>query len=197
MGVIIPEGFGIIKWRWSIVATGEEVISTYGYLNGGGTVQEDADQAFLDGVASGDGPLDIDKIAVQYNRVGVEATLMTSTGPVSAEHVSVVQGSAGGTPLTINTCILAKKITARGGRNGRGRFYLPGGFCPEANVDEIGQIQTSNHAALQGMMSAWLTEANSNSVPPYLLHSDATAPDALTSIVVERIVATQRRRLRR
>lgn len=197
MGVIIPEGFAQVKLRWQINSTGEEVISTFGvHPASGHTAQEICDDIF-DLLTPINLMLYHDLISTQYSVAGVDATLMTSTGPVGAEHTEVIAGTAGGTPSVSQVSILVKKTTARGGRHGRGRMFLPACFCPEANIDEVGQIQSSNRGTLTAMLEGTLAVLGTSDYPMVLLHSDSTSPDPVTHLNLDPIVATQRRRLRR
>lgn len=197
MGVIIPVGFGIAKLRWKILGAPDEQIVTIGYLNGGvNTATEDSADISADFRAAGR-PGNQGNCSTRYQVVGVECTLMTATGPVSGETVQILTGTGTGTPLTPNTSVLVKKLTNRGGRKGRGRMFVPGQGVSEIDVDENGVIATSDLAAMQLEWGDFYTAMNAGSCPPYLLHSDGSTPDPITSFQVQQVVATQRRRLRR
>lgn len=197
MGVIIPEGFGVAKMRWKILTAPDEMIVTCGYLSGGAQTAEEDSADISAAFRSGSAPGNAGKVSTKYQCVGVECTLMTATGPVTGETVSRITGTGTGTPLTPNTSVLIKKITARGGRKGRGRMFAPGCGVSEIDVDENGIIGASDLNSLEISWDAFYTAWAALSCPPYLLHSDSTLPDAITSFEVEPLVATQRRRLRR
>lgn len=197
MGVIIPEGFGVAKLRWKILTAPDEVITTFGYLSSG--VQDaQADSVTIDTAFRFPGrPGGASNVSTRYQTVGVECTRMTATGPVTGETTLRVTGTGTGSPLTPNTSVLVKKLTARGGRKGRGRMFVPGMCVSEIDVDENGIISTPDLADIQLQWSDFLADLQTSVCLPYLLHSDSTLPDEITSLVVEPLVATQRRRLRR
>ena len=99
-----------------------------------------------------------------------------------------------------NCAVLVHKRTARGGRRGRGRLFVPWAIS-EGDVDEVGKISTSTVGALQTKFNNLLTQLTTNNVPMVLLHSEgqtpAGAPNLVTSLVVDPLISTQRRRLGR
>jgi hypothetical protein len=115
-------------------------------------------------------------------------------------------GTAATTMFPPNVAVLIKKRTALGGRRGRGRMYFPW-FLGEGDADERGSIS----AAVQANLSAACENfrlaiaAASGAVPGtpmVLLHSTAplgpaVAPTPVIALVVDPLVATQRRRLGR
>ena len=111
--------------------------------------------------------------------------------------------TAGGRTLTSsppNVALLVHKRTAAGGRRGRGRLFIP--FClATADISESGIVQTSQVTTLQTAMNAFLTALTTQTVPMVLLHQTGLtpigAPTAVTSLTVDKLVSTQRRRLGR
>lgn len=97
---------------------------------------------------------------------------------------------------------LLRKRTALGGRRGRGRMYLPWA-CAEADVTEGGVIGGTTLSGLQDAAPQFLEdlEAVGLGMPMVLLHSTGSTPVPIptnvTSLQVETIVATQRRRQQR
>ena len=197
MGVIIPVGFGIAKLRWKIITAPDEQITTFGYANNGtNSAQADADAIWTAFQASGR-PGNPANYSTKYHCKGTEVTLMTGTGPIGAEHTVTIIGTGTGTPLTSNTAVLLKKVTARGGRKGRGRMFIPGIGVSEIDVDESGIIGVTQIGILQGIWAAFFAALPAQGILPVLLHSDGGAPDSITSVNIEGTVATQRRRMRR
>lgn len=118
-------------------------------------------------------------------------------GP-SAEVSSTVPGTGGGAQTSPSVAALVQKITAIGGRAGRGRFYLPG--VQESEVGETGVLTGAFVDGLQDVMEAFYSELVSSGMPPVLLHGDGSpvsTPTPITSFNVDGTVATQRRRQRR
>jgi hypothetical protein len=108
--------------------------------------------------------------------------------------------------LPPNCALLVHKVTTRGGRRGRGRMFLPWTIS-ENNCDEGGLIDSSTLTDLSGKTNMFLTQLNSAGVPMVVLHQASkpntahpTAPgppNPVTSLVVDKLVSTQRRRLGR
>lgn len=117
-----------------------------------------------------------------------------ATGPFASVAV-VSPGGKATAGLTPNTAFLLTKNTSLGGREGRGRMYIPGPV--EADVDSGGAVTAAQITAFLTAGSALLTNLNTDNIPMVLLHKSSTAPTLVTSLGVSTGVATQRRRLRR
>lgn len=120
-----------------------------------------------------------------------------TTGP-SAEVGTTTPGTGGGTPASSAVSILVQKLTALGGRPGRGRLYLPG--VQESEVDEAGNLSGAFVDGLQDQFDDFFAELVSSGMPPVLLHSETSpiaTPTDVTGFAVQTVVATQRRRQRR
>jgi len=118
-----------------------------------------------------------------------------STGP-SALVPTTING-AGGTGASPNVTWLVQKVTAVGGRAGRGRWYLPG--MPESVVGGDGVLDATARANMQGdineLIAAWAAEG----LVPMVLHGEGSpisVPSQITALNVDTRAATQRRRLR-
>jgi hypothetical protein len=108
--------------------------------------------------------------------------------------------------LPPNCAVLVHKRTARGGRRGRGRLFIPW-YVGEASVDEAGVLLTGELNLAQAALNVWLASLATQNVPMVLLH-DVSAPgtvhpttpgppDVVTSLTVDKLISTQRRRLGR
>jgi len=105
-----------------------------------------------------------------------------------------------------NCAVLVHKTTARGGRRGRGRFFVPW-MLGAADCNEGGIIQTSTLTALQGVFTSFRTNLATGGNPMFVMHDPSTTgtlhptvagpPNAVLSLVVDKLVSTQRRRLGR
>lgn len=120
---------------------------------------------------------------------------------------TLVTGGRAGTSIPPNTAVLCIKRTARGGRRGKGRMYLPWVLASNT-LNENGAIPSTNVTTLQTAVTAFLNNLTSASVPMYVLHgkgkptsSDPTgtggAPNLVSTITVDPLISTQRRRLGR
>lgn len=122
----------------------------------------------------------------------------------SSVNASAASRSGSSPPASVATIIT--KRTAFGGRQWRGRVYMPG-LVNTGEAGEVGSISTARLAVLQSAAEAWLAglAAPGGSLaitPMYLLHGtpqsggDPPAPTEVTSLLVQNIVGTQRRRIR-
>lgn len=103
-----------------------------------------------------------------------------------------------------NVAVLMHKRTARGGRRGRGRLFVPW-YCQATDISEAGIIAATPLAGIQTAMTTWLGLLAPNQM--VILHSVSApgvdepttpgTPNIVTSLTADRLVATQRRRLGR
>jgi hypothetical protein len=123
----------------------------------------------------------------------------------------VVTGSGGPqvggnaiTSLPPQVCALIKKTTGTGGKQGRGRMYLP--YClAQANVDQFGNITGgTTRADLTESFDDFLADLVTAHAVPILIHRVKNGAGAVTAInqgpqitkmACELTVGTQRRRL--
>jgi len=195
MALLIPAGFCQVNLFWT-----------------GASVPTGAQCTFaLDAQASAQTPTEIGNVVVDaYQTAGFSINLANNvnlvkvlvkegpnaTGP-SAE-VATGLNSSGGTAGTANTATLVSKNTALGGRQGRGRMFLPG--VQEDQIDGAGVIAPAVVAALQSDVELMFSEIAVSDLFPVLLHDEAspiTTPTPITSFTVQSTAATQRRRMRR
>lgn len=117
-----------------------------------------------------------------------------TTGP-SAEYFGESDTGIGGAAAPPNVSVLVAKVTAAGGRKGRGRMFVPG--FPEGLIDAGGIVNPTQLTSLQAAFDDFYDTITGLDFPLVLLHGDSTTPTTITSFVVQNLVATQRRRLRR
>jgi len=197
MGVIIPVGYGQVKMKWGLIATNVEAVSTFGVdcdVSAAPLTNATAINNIL--IASGR-PMLPANYSTSWNYLGMELTQMSPTGPQTGVVDATTPGTTSLSTTPPNVAFLMRKNTARGGRKGRGRCFLPPIWISEANVGVEGALNNTNLTALNVLWSAVLTALATASIPAVLLHSDGSTPDVITSWFVDAIVATQRRRLRR
>lgn len=137
----------------------------------------------------------------------VRVALGTDTGE---DVVGVTAGVAVGlrvkSCLPANCAMLVHKTTSRGGRRGRGRMYIPW-IIDEPDIDEAGVINSTAVGLVQTGMSNFRTNLSTGGNPMVLLHNPSEPgtirpttpgpPNLVTGLIVDRLVATQRRRLGR
>jgi hypothetical protein len=109
-------------------------------------------------------------------------------------------GGSGGSATPPNIALLVHKRTARGGRRGRGRMFIPWA-TQIADVDERGTIASSTLGFTNTALAVFLAELTTQGCPMVVLHDDGRtppgAPNVVTSLTADAIVGTQRRRLGR
>lgn len=142
-----------------------------------------------------------DVVALMTTAIAVTSILIKigpdGTGP-SAEFAVNLPGASASNAVSPNTSVLVRKNTNRGGRSGRGRFYLPG--LREDVVDSGGQIASGTVTSLQSAVDDFYADMIAGGMPLVLEHGPlppVVGADFLTSLTVAPKVATQRRRLRR
>lgn len=188
----IPSGFGQI----SVIHTGGgivgEAIWTLGFDNNAGDTASDiADdvQALLASIDY------LDLLSSSVDVTGVRVKLgPDATGP-QAVSGPVGTGSVGGNAAPPNIAALVHKNTALGGRQGRGRLFVPG--LAEAALDANGLLESAYAGTMETFFIGLAASLVLSNKPPMLLHADALSPTAIDSMPVDARVATQRRRLRR
>lgn len=120
--------------------------------------------------------------------------------PEIGTYAQNVTGSRVEVSPPANVAVLVSKKTNRGGRRGRGRWFLPWAVKEDA-VDEAGQINPVITTNTQTAMTKVFTELIAQAVPMVLLHDEYTTlnplPEPVTALVVSNLVSTQRRRLGR
>ena len=147
-----------------------------------------------------------------YQADGVTLTsVRVKLGPndtgATAEIPCSVPGAVSGDQMAPNCAYLIKKYSDLGGRRGRGRMYVPG--CDEGQVANDGSLDPTFQSNFQDNVNDFWTSLDENGIPAQLLHADsldengdpipdtAPSPTPVTAFVVDRLIATQRRRLRR
>lgn len=196
MGVIIPEGYGLAAFDLQLSGRPTPFVFTLGYGPSTLGVAEAAWTTVVDGLDDANRLFNAPQFSTSYTWLGVRATHMTGTGPIPFTVAKSVTGTKTEAPLPPNTSFLVRKGTARGGRRGRGRMFLPPAWTGEINVDANGNITSGNVTALNLLLSNLLDDMDTAGIPAVLLHSDGGTPDAITAMIAQPLVATQRRRLR-
>lgn len=200
----VPEDHAIGRARFSLSGDPQEMVWTIGlkdeFAMGADALAEHLDQAITGTDSFVTATTDLFS---GWSYLGTSVSLMTATGFASGEFSHVVVGSQSGETPPVNVAILVKKNTSMGGRFNRGRMYLPPYSMAEGSISKLGVLDPTQKADLQDRCDAFygILEADVD-VDMRLLHYPRTAdptpdPTPLTSLIVDNIVATQRRRLSR
>lgn len=187
----IPIGFGQVTHLFTGLNVPTGAACTYGFINTGPLTA--IARAELAHDAWGDTIL-----TSQSDDIILTSTIV-KLGPdatgTAAEWNDPRAGSIVATPAPPNVTFLVRKVTQLGGREGRGRMYIPG--IDEVEVDPGGAISSTRRNGMQTQADALMTRLAANNMEMYLLHNSATPPTAIDELQVAGRVATQRRRLRR
>lgn len=145
-----------------------------------------------------DSEVTADQCTVRYGIDGAEDVIGTSSNTVTGV---VTQASP-----SAQVAALVRKNTARGGRRGKGRMYIPW-MISETNVDEMGTIASGSMSTYQAALTGLITQLDTGNVPMVVLHRPSKpgithpttpgAPNLVTSLILQSLIATQRRRLGR
>lgn len=169
------------------------------------------------GVHAPDSPVPVDEIAdaVLANfqasfQVRIDPSVTVGPAILTFDQAPGQRGSISGTDTFVGTragnnaippqiAAIVRKRTARVGRPGRGRFYLP--WCLDRDdVQENGLIDPTERDLLQASAEAFLDDLETASTRMVVLHDEgipgSTTPSAVTSLFVDPQSGTQRRRNR-
>jgi len=107
--------------------------------------------------------------------------------------ISTIDGATPSSEGIPNSCAIVTAYTARRGRSYRGRVYLP--YLSEL-ASEVGHLKTAYRDSLQTGWAGWQArlEAQSPAVTWVVASYKHATAEAITSVHVQEIVGTQRRR---
>ena len=191
---VIPSGFAQINWKFTGTSAPRGAEVTLG-VNISSFAGSAADAAAAAITAYNDNVDPITPATVTLASVLVKFG-PNATGP-SAEVPSGNAGSGGGASASPNVAWLVHKVTALGGRAGRGRMYWPG--VQESEVDPSGTLSSAFVTGAQTAMDGFLADLGTALLIPVVLHSETSplsAPTTITELTVDGVAATQRRRMR-
>lgn len=196
MGVLIPVNYAMVALKFSVTGGRAPMFTTFG-VNAGTNDAEEVALAVDDAVVDSSWFIAA-AMFISYRLDSIVVTRMTSTGPLGFEHTVNRQGTIPTSLPTPNNCaLLVRKVTSRGGRRGRGRMFVPPCSISDANVDGVGVIGTTQLVDQGTKAGNFKLALATNGVPMFLLHSHPDdAPDEVTSLSVQQLMATQRKRMR-
>jgi hypothetical protein len=119
------------------------------------------------------------------------------TGP-SGEFSGAATGGVAGTAEGPQVSVLITKTTDLGGRQGKGRMFIPA--ISETQINTGGVMETAARAAMQTEANDFFAALITANLPMVLLRAETSpilAPILVNSLEVQTRVATQRRRNRR
>lgn len=197
MGIVIPVGFGLAQLVFQRDGAPRESITTFGYDPP--TLDPVAHADTINALVRGVGrPITAAQMETGWSFVGVRCTEMDDVGPLQGEFLSLLAGTGAAGAMPPNCAVLIRKFTAAGGRRNRGRMFVPPVHPAETNVSPSGTIAGAQLTNLQTWWGNVLTQMGVAGLPVVLFHSEVPfTPTPVTSFVVQSVIATQRRRMRR
>lgn len=197
-----PQGFVHVVHQLLLIGDPEPMVVTYG-----AGLQEAELFEPIDIAGALHGIFDTRMSAIVSSRYTLHQTqVYVGTGDPMGDLTAIFvedQPMAGSIDCAPQNCaFLVHKLTNRAGRRGKGRFYLPG--IPESVVDNAGGVASAFQGTMNTALAAFLADiaALPDLTGMVLIHNEGVtavpaAPTPVTQLVVDRMIATQRRRLRR
>lgn len=197
MGVLIPVGFGQAFIPFTLTGISREMGITFGFDAPASPNPELIADDILANFTGTTAPFAAGRLRTNWTAGPCRVQIQTEPGILSGTGTLTVVGTNGtGGGSTTNVAALVQKRTGVGGRRNRGRWYQPPVNFLETEVDEFNLLSTTRRDDMQTRYDVALAAMDLDGYGIYLLHSQPGAPTRVTSLVVQRLVATQRRRLR-
>lgn len=198
MGVIIPEGYAKVDFKFTLLGRTEPFIISMGASPELVTLSLSEAFAALNANVQVAGHLaGANGMIGYYTYNGMDVTYMSDTGPVLYPKFALLTGTKTGNAPPPQVAVVMRKQTARGGRKGRGRMFLHAGYVREEDIDPSGIIDGTVATAIQNRVITLFDDFEDAELLPVLLHSGTEIPDLITGFTIDTLVATQRRRLGR
>lgn len=192
----IPAGYVLLKFVFTLVGDTEEMITTIGAES----VATDAATRLASLNDQFDNWNDnvLPRQSQSYTLQRVDGIFGDASGDIPASSSSSgAPGHDTDQAVPQNTSVLVRKLTGVGGRENRGRMYVPGVTVPDVtaqgtmNTTPLANWQTAMANLLLGIESAAQTNR------AVIFHSNgALSPTIVQNLQVQSRLATQRRRLR-
>jgi hypothetical protein len=208
MGVTIPEGFGQATLVFQCSGVSQPMNVTFGFALDGFpepyTTPDLVANAVRVATNAGQSIFAPARFSNEYVFSGVDVNINDGVTKIGSARLPTNGSVVGSSPMPPNCAVLVKKATAQGGRRHKGRMYLPPCLWGEGEVTAAGfTVITSSYTDVQTRLTWWLGELESSGFPMYVLHSPpetapsiAPPPTKVTSLLLQPLIATQRRRLR-
>jgi hypothetical protein len=195
---VIPQGYAQISARLGSAGMTRNAYVTYAVSTSIANADQVAQECYSAMTKAGSF---VSKLDATCAFGPVYARLGTASGEALlgvADNTTVGGRSLSSPPPQV--AVLAHKRSQRGGRRGRGRMFIPW-WIDESSVDESGNILVSEVAVLNAALDVFTGDLTTRNVTMCLLHEPGKSvpgtPNLVTDFYVDRLVATQRRRLGR
>mgnify|MGYP003575904725 FL=1 len=196
MGVIIPLHEAQVSLVFRCTGQVRECVTTFGVRPdiqsvSAQDVAGDVRDAY---VASGLGVSG--NFSSSWTFVAVRASKMTNSGVSFGEVATGNVGTQTANTIPMNGAVLIRKVTQEGGRRNKGRMFWPPLAFNESIVSPAGVIATAELAAEQTKWSNFLLNLSSGDYPMVVMHDDGSPSTLVSQLVLQALLATQRRRMR-
>lgn len=193
--MLIPEGYAQVNMKWTGSAFPSGAETTFGV----NWVSPDTPTTVAQTVADEWENAQLDNL--QVDTIELSSVLVkfgpNETGPAVDLPIGL-PGLDSGTASPPNVALLAVKGTDFGGRQGRGRMFIPG--LRDVDVLVGGAVESTQLSVWVTRLETFRAALATADMPMVLLHAGpdgSPGPYDVTSLVPASRVATQRRRLRR
>lgn len=189
---VIPDGFGEATLNLDFVfgpSNPMAIVFGYDFLGSPGpSAHASSIRGFFETVMG-------NTIGLTNNLLLVSVTTLENPGGVSGVSSSGFVGNDTSAAMPPQVAVLIRKTSNTGGRRGRGRMYVPG-LAQSASL-EGGYLVAATQANWQQRFDTFLSSLAAADLPMVILHNDiAFIPSGVTTLSVQNILATQRRRIR-
>lgn len=194
-GVTIPAGYGLATALFSVTGRTKWYSTAWGY-SFAGDASTDNTEDIWDAITTTGTLFKNTSMSTQYAIEGLRLRQQGDPNEYSFEKLTHIQGTAALNPPSPNVSVLIRKISGLSGKKHRGRLYLPPFNETEADIDVNGLMTTTQTDIITGWAEGMRGNLEGSGFPMVILHHGAGAPTAVSALSCERLVATQRRRLR-
>jgi hypothetical protein len=191
----VPAGYGLIRIRLLCPVGVGRAAALFGVkLTGTPTAAAVANE--VGNIYSGNIGARVSSLATVQD---CQATINNGGTLTQSTFVIGTAGGGGAIPVAPNVAVLIKKNSGIIGKHNRGRMYVP---YVQGNdfVTENDHLNPTQLSAWQGVVNTFFTSLSPGTTVSniVLLHRNAAlTPVVVTSMTVEQLVASQRRRLRK
>lgn len=203
MALVIPPGYAQISILMTQTGDPEPYVITFGIEVAEPPLTADNLEAIMALWDTGPGT----QQAPTINFAQINAVVGNDGDPTIINVPTPGRSASGsGVGATQNVAYLVHKNSALGGRRHKGRMFVPGVL--EGTVDTVGVVADATLTNWQTQLNSFFTNLDNTGPDPenvenmVILHSTSELsatppPTVVTSLSIDRLVATQRRRLRR
>ena len=193
--LLLPAGYGVCTVIVAVSGRTKPFTTSFGYnLPAGAEVDNTA--ALNSCLITADHPFDHTNMATPYTYLGISTRQQGDVDQFGFDLPQSITGTQSILPPSSNCSILVKKTSGLVGKKNRGRMYVPPFNITEADIDPKGIITPAERDAMQFFYDNMLGDLAGADLPMVILHHEAGTPTPVTSLLVEGLLATQRRRMR-